>query len=59
MIVARVQLAWLAGLFLLAVGVVAQGGNQAAHEVVNETTQDVMAAVAEAGSYVDKDPERY
>ncbi len=59
MIVARVQLAWLAGLCLLAVGVVAQGGNQAAHEVVNETTQDVMAAVAEAGSYVDKDPERY
>lgn len=59
MIVARVQLAWLAGLFLLALGVVAQGGNQAAHEVVNETTQDVMAAVAEAGSYVDKDPERY
>ena len=56
---ARVQLAWLAGLFLLAVGVVAQGGNQAAHEVVNETTQDVMAAVAEAGSYVDTDPERY
>ena len=59
MIVARVQLAWLAGLCLLAVGVVAQGGNQAAHEVVNETTQDVMAAVAEAGSYVDEDPERY
>ncbi len=59
MIVARVQLAWLAGLCLLAVGMVAQGGNQAAHEVVNETTQDVMAAVAEAGSYVDEDPERY
>ena len=57
--VARVQLAWLAGLCLLAVGGVVQGGNQAAHEVVNETTQDVMAAVAEAGSYVDEDPERY
>ncbi len=56
---ARVQLAWLAGLCLLAMGVLAQGGNQSPHEVVNETTQDVMAAVAEAGSYVDKDPERY
>lgn len=56
---ARVQLAWFAGLCLLAVGGVAQGGSQAAHEVVNATTQDVMAAVAEAGSYVDRDPERY
>ncbi|MBP6723548.1 MAG: ABC transporter substrate-binding protein [Halioglobus sp.] len=58
-IVARVQLAWLAGLFLLAAGVLAQGGNESPHEVVNEATQDVMAAVVEAGAYVDKDPERY
>ena len=55
----RVQLAWFAGLCLLATGALAQDGDENAHDVVNETTQKVMTAVAEAGSYVDTDPERY
>jgi phospholipid transport system substrate-binding protein len=57
--VVRVQLAWLAGLCLLATGMLAKGDEVTAQGVVNDTTQKVMAVVAEAGSYVDKDPERY
>ena len=34
-------------------------GEVTAHEVVRETTQQVMAAVQEAQDYADEDPERY
>ncbi len=55
----RVQSAWLWGLCLLATGAWSVEGEVTAHGVVNDTTQKVMAVVVEAGSYVDKDPERY
>jgi len=57
--VLRVQSVWLMGLCLLAAGVRAEEPEVTAHEVVNDTTQRVMAVVAEASSYVDADPERY
>ena len=56
---ARVKSAWFLGLCLLATGAWAVEGDLTAPGVVNDTTQKVMAVVAEAGSYVDRDPERY
>ncbi len=55
----KVQSAWLLGLCLLASGVWAEDPVPGAHEVVNATTQKVMAVVAGANSYVKEDPERY
>lgn len=56
----RVQLAWLFGLYLLALGVQAEENTAVtAHDVVRETSRQVMAVVEEAHVYVDEDPERY
>ncbi|MEM8562691.1 MAG: ABC transporter substrate-binding protein [Pseudomonadota bacterium] len=55
----RVHSTWLLGLCFIALNSWAQESEQAAHEVVNKTTQQVMAVVAEADAYADEDPERY
>lgn len=55
----RVQSAWLLGVYLLAVGGWAQASRDSAEDVVNDATQQVMAAVAEASAYAEEDPERY
>jgi phospholipid transport system substrate-binding protein len=47
------------GVFLLVTGSWARAVDVSAHAVVNDTTQRVMAVVAEAGKYIDQDPERY
>ena len=57
--VLRLQAALALGVYLLAAGVWAQEVQHSAQGVVNDTTQQVMAVVAEAGTYVDKEPERY
>ena len=61
-----VRSSWLLGACLLAVGAWAQNANATAEkpaataqEVVNDTTQRVMAVVVEASEYADEDPERY
>lgn len=55
-----VRLAWVSVLWLCAALVQAQDAAPGtAHEVVRETTRQVMSAVEEAQSYVDEDPERY
>lgn len=61
-----VRSSWLLGACLLALGTWAQGANATAEkpvataqEVVDDTTQRVMAVVVEASEYADEDPERY
>ncbi|RLQ21908.1 ABC transporter substrate-binding protein [Seongchinamella sediminis] len=49
----------LAMLCLLALGARAQATAMTAHEIVQQTTSEVMAVVEEARSYADQDPERY
>lgn len=55
----RVKTGWILGLCWLAASVWAQGSVVTAHAVVDDTTQRVMAVVAEADSYVEEEPERY
>jgi phospholipid transport system substrate-binding protein len=54
----RLHFSLVLGLYLLAIGVNAQEP-ATAHDVVRETTSQVMVVVQEAPSYVDDDPERY
>ncbi|TGD72108.1 ABC transporter substrate-binding protein [Mangrovimicrobium sediminis] len=55
----RVQRAWVLGLFLW-VGFASAGqASVTAHDVVRQTTEQVMATVAEARGYVEEDPSRY
>ena len=54
------QISWvMAVLCLLALGARAQATATTAHEIVRQTTDEVMAVVEEARSYADEDPERY
>src|SRR5210317_1620787 len=57
----RVNTAWLACCYLLALGAWAQqpAAQTPAHEVVQATTQQVMTVVVEAKDYAEEDPERY
>jgi phospholipid transport system substrate-binding protein len=49
----------LAFLCLAVLGAQAQAAAMTAHEIVRQTTTEVMAVVEEARSYADEDPERY
>ncbi len=55
------QLGWILSLCLIVAGARAEGqaAETTAHDVVRETSQQVMAVVEEAESYADEDPERY
>lgn len=55
------QRTWLSVWCLVAVGVCAQAGTEGltAHDVVRDTSRQVMSVVEEAQAYVDEDPERY
>ncbi len=54
----RTRFSWVMGLCLLAMGVHAQE-SATAHDVVRNTTSQVMTIVQEAPEYVDEEPERY
>lgn len=54
----RSHFSWVLALCLMATGVSAQGA-ATAHDVVRDTTTQVMAVVKDAPTYVDDDPERY
>lgn len=54
----RSQFSCVVALCLLAFGASAQA-TATAHEIVSETTAQVMTIVEEAQAYVDEDPERY
>ena len=54
------QMSWVTALLcVLALGVQAQASTTTAHDIVRQTTTDVMAVVEEAKGYADEDPERY
>ena len=54
------QISWvMAALWLLTLGAQAQASATTAHEIVHQTTAEVMAVVEEARGYADEDPERY
>jgi phospholipid transport system substrate-binding protein len=56
----RTQTGWVLGLLLLASFAWGQPPSGAtAHDVVRDASERVMAVVAEAEDYADKDPERY
>jgi len=57
----RLQRTWLLGWCLVAVGVCARASTEAptAHDIVRDTSRQVMSVVEEAQAYVDEDPERY
>ena len=57
--VLRLQSAWALSVCLLAAGAWAKETEVSAQAVVTDTTQQVMSVVAEAGAYIDQDPERY
>lgn len=54
------QISWLLGLAgLLALISQAQAAEATAHDIVRQTTSEVMAVVEEARGYAEEDPERY
>ena len=53
------QLSWIMVLALSVWGVQVQGATTTAHDVVRDTTTEVMTVVEEAREYADEDPERY
>ena len=55
-----VRLAWIAAIWLCVAMAQAKETEPAtAHDVVRETTRQVMSVIGEAQTYVDEDPERY
>ena len=55
----RSQLFWIMAMCLLLLGTSARALAVTAHDVVRETTTEIMAVVEEAKSYADDDPEPY
>ena len=55
----RSQLFWFMAMCLLLLGTSARALAVTAHDVVRETTTEIMAVVEEAKSYADDDPEPY
>lgn len=57
----RIHIGWLAALYLLAASAWSQpaGTGEAAYEVVQDATQQVMQVVVDANGYAEEDPERY